>query len=283
MTQLAEEIFNQYRLTVSIGIGNPYQTLRDISRSFDEAQQASEYAVYGGERRVVWYLDTARETSMYYYPIDTQQRLLNTLKVGEYDEAKRILDQILLKNFEERELSYDMRQQLIVELKGTMLKLMDQKSFQDEAFNESVRNEIAQIQPLDAVEQLRSRLDTLMRNICSAIAKQKSDDVDETIRAIMIHIQNQYTDPDLTLYRIAESVQRPERFISHLFKEQTGENLSDYLERIRMNKASDLLIQNELTIDEISAQVGYNSAHSFRRAFKRVKGVAPSAYRQTSE
>lgn len=87
----------------------------------------------------------------------------------------------------------------------------------------------------------------------------------------------------MTLYRIAERVERPEKYISQLFKEVTDINVSDYLEMIRIEQASSLLRTNAYTVDEIAARVGYNSSHSFRRAFKRVMGVAPSSYRQSIE
>ncbi|QGQ94851.1 AraC family transcriptional regulator [Paenibacillus psychroresistens] len=282
LLQLTESAYSQYRMTISIAIGGSYQTLRDISKSFDEAQQAMD-AVYTGEKRISWYKETVSESAMYYYPIDTQQRLLNTLKAGEIDEGLRILDQVFSRNFSGRELSYEMKQQFISELKGTLLKLLDQKPFQDEKFSETVKHQIAQVQPMDDVDQLRVSFVLIMKEICNVIAKKKNDYNNETIYAIKLHVENEYTNSDLSIYQIVESVKRPEKFISHLFKEQTGENLSDYLERVRIDKATVLLMENQRTIDEIAVMVGYNSGHSFRRAFKRVKGVSPTVFRQTSD
>jgi two-component system response regulator YesN len=56
-------------------------------------------------------------------------------------------------------------------------------------------------------------------------------------------------------------------------------SFSSYLEKVRMRHACDLLGQAEVTIDAVASQSGYGSAHSFRRAFKRVMGVLPSEYR----
>ena len=79
---------------------------------------------------------------------------------------------------------------------------------------------------------------------------------------------------------IAEHMSKSEKFISQLFKEHTGENLSDYVERVRIDAASNLLHSTGQTIDEIAEATGYNSAHSFRRAFKRVRGISPSVFRK---
>lgn len=80
---------------------------------------------------------------------------------------------------------------------------------------------------------------------------------------------------------MAEQVERPEKYISQLFKEVTGVNFSDHLIKVRMDQAIILLKENGLTVDEIAVRVGYNSSHSFRRAFKRLMGVSPSTYRQS--
>lgn len=64
-----------------------------------------------------------------------------------------------------------------------------------------------------------------------------------------------------------------------LFKLVTGEKLIEYIEKVRIQKAEELLSQNLLTIDEIAEQVGYNSAHSFRRVFKRIHSITPMQFR----
>jgi AraC-like DNA-binding protein len=48
---------------------------------------------------------------------------------------------------------------------------------------------------------------------------------------------------------------------------------------LRINKAWELIKQTDYTIEEISEKVGYSSALSFRRAFKKVVGMPPSVYR----
>jgi AraC-like DNA-binding protein len=115
------------------------------------------------------------------------------------------------------------------------------------------------------------------------VRKKKCDMHAETVGEIIRYIHERYSDAELTLYRIAEHIGKPEKYISQMFKEHTGTNPSDYVELVRIGKAAELLQENLLTIDEIAAQVGYNSAHSFRRAFKRVRGVSPSTFRQMAD
>lgn len=283
LKQLEEKMYTSYRISISAGIGGLYHMPSEVSRSYEEARQAIDHAIYTDEKAIMWFHPSMRETAMYFYPIDTEQRLLNTIKAGDREEAERIVASVFTHNFSGRELSREMTEQLIGELRGTLLKLLDQKPFQDADVAQTLQARIVQIHPVDGIEQVRHSMEHIVQQLCEFIMKKRNDWRHETVSEIVSFIESAYSDPDLTLYQIAEVTGRPEKYISQLFKEQTGDNLSDYLERMRINRASELLQGNELTIDDIALQVGYNSSHSFRRAFKRVRGIPPSQYRQSTE
>jgi two-component system response regulator YesN len=68
-------------------------------------------------------------------------------------------------------------------------------------------------------------------------------------------------------------------YISKFFKNKSGENFSDYLIRIRMNKAAELLQDYNFKIYEVSELVGYSSTKHFTRTFKKTFGKNPKEYR----
>ncbi|WP_258166403.1 helix-turn-helix domain-containing protein [Paenibacillus sp. PCH8] len=278
--RLTDTIYRDYRVSTSLGTGSPYDVWNDVGRSFDEARQALEYAIHIGADCHVRYEDTLKETELYYYPIESEQRLLNTLKAGELAESNRILDQLFMRNVEERELSYDMTQQFIMELKGTFLKLDELTIKIEESLVEDFKSRVAAIQATESIAVLRDKFSQLTEDICGDVQRKKSTMHADTVNEIIDYIGASYSDASLTLYRIAEQMGKSEKFISQLFKEHTGENLSDYVERVRIDMATDLLRESQKTIDDIALTTGYNSSHSFRRAFKRVRGISPSAFRQ---
>lgn len=85
---------------------------------------------------------------------------------------------------------------------------------------------------------------------------------------------------DLSLVRLAEYTHFNPSYLSRLFKQESGVNLSEYIEERRVKKAQELLKQPELKIAEIGAMVGYVSPHSFARFFKKMTGLAPQEYRE---
>ena len=72
-------------------------------------------------------------------------------------------------------------------------------------------------------------------------------------------------------------------YLSSFFREYTGVNISRYIENVRINAACELLQKGEMNIDQIAGTCGYNSALSFRRAFKRLKGINPSEMKSANK
>ncbi|MBM7567051.1 helix-turn-helix domain-containing protein [Paenibacillus sacheonensis] len=278
----AASMFSDYKITVTGAFGDPFASGMEVSRSYEQAKETMGYADYIMQRKgFLWYADIRQESTTYYYPLDMELRLISTIRAGEEEEAKRIVQSVLQQNTEDRELSPEMANQLIGELKGTLLKLLDQKAFAESEGFEDAKDRIMDIQLTGSLDLIRTGLNGIIESMCGMITSKKNDLHIRTVEGIKQFIAERYSDAELTLYRIAEQAERPEKYISQLFKEVTGTNLSDHLEKVRMDRAAELLQEKSLTVDEIAVQVGYNSSHSFRRAFKRVMGVAPSAYRQS--
>jgi two-component system response regulator YesN len=85
---------------------------------------------------------------------------------------------------------------------------------------------------------------------------------------------------DVTLQSIGDSVYLNGIYLSQIYKEITGENLSEYILRARMEKAKVLLEKSNSKIYEITEEVGYQSPQHFIRTFKKYYGVTPDIYRK---
>lgn len=70
-------------------------------------------------------------------------------------------------------------------------------------------------------------------------------------------------------------------YLRQLVRERLGHSLRDELVRLRVQQAKHLLSHTTRTVKEVSGAVGYENAAAFCRAFRRVEGVAPSAYART--
>lgn len=85
---------------------------------------------------------------------------------------------------------------------------------------------------------------------------------------------------DVTLQAIADHVYLHPVYLSKLYKELTGENMSDFIHRQRMKRARTLLLKTNDKVYEIAQQVGYYSVQYFIKQFRKFYGETPNAYRE---
>lgn len=85
---------------------------------------------------------------------------------------------------------------------------------------------------------------------------------------------------DISLLDCARSVGISPYYLSHIFKEQTGQNFVEYLTGVRIEEAKRLCRTTNLNIEEISAQCGYLNITYFCRVFKRITGMTIGEYRR---
>ncbi len=100
-------------------------------------------------------------------------------------------------------------------------------------------------------------------------------------RMIMVtdYIKNNLTADDLSQSAMAEMVGISKDYFSRIFRGVTGMNYSRWLNMIRLEKATGLLADQDMTLTEIAMYSGFQSISSFNRVFRAEKGMAPGEYR----
>jgi len=86
----------------------------------------------------------------------------------------------------------------------------------------------------------------------------------------------------IRLTELAEAAKISPSRLSHLFKSEMGLSPGQYLMRLRMQKASNLLATSRLSVKQIMAMAGYDNKSHFVRHFRRSFGLAPSEYRKAA-
>lgn len=101
----------------------------------------------------------------------------------------------------------------------------------------------------------------------------------DEIRRVMDYV-NQNLKERITCEAMAEMVNMNVTYFSKLFKKETGEGFSSYLNRIRTERATMLLQHSDVSIEEITEQVGLSNMHYFYRMYKKMTGRLPGEVRR---
>ncbi|THF76703.1 response regulator [Cohnella fermenti] len=99
------------------------------------------------------------------------------------------------------------------------------------------------------------------------------------INGIRSYILENYQNPDLTVYTLADKLNITPNYAGLIFHRYTGEHISSFIARLRMDKAAELLLDPRIPVQRIALEAGYMDAHYFARVFKRETGFTPSQYR----
>lgn len=84
---------------------------------------------------------------------------------------------------------------------------------------------------------------------------------------------------DLSLEAVAKAVNTSTFYFCKMFKRATGLTFTEYLSRVRVEKAKSLLLNPHIRISEVAFEVGFQSLSQFNRVFKKITGQSPSQYR----
>lgn len=84
---------------------------------------------------------------------------------------------------------------------------------------------------------------------------------------------------EITLQEIADRFYLSREHISRKFKQEYHETITDYITRIRMEKAKELLAKQQVKIYEVAYHVGYQNEKYFSKVFKKFIGQTPNEYR----
>ena len=99
-----------------------------------------------------------------------------------------------------------------------------------------------------------------------------------TVTRAKQYIQEHQTE-ELSLGQVSRAVNTSTFYFCKIFKKSTGIHFTDYLSRVRIEKAKNFLLNLNLRISEIAYEVGFQSLTHFNRVFKRITGQSPTEYR----
>ena len=127
-----------------------------------------------------------------------------------------------------------------------------------------------------------SQLERTLQELIGRMLEQPdgtADDVSSVIRTVQGYVVQHCAD-DLSLEQLAGLVYLSPSYLSRLFKRETGETLSSYIQGVRIEQAKSLLRATSLKTYEIAERIGIPDPVYFSRIFKKVTGCKPKDYRR---
>lgn len=126
------------------------------------------------------------------------------------------------------------------------------------------------------LQQMQSFIDEVQE----VINNSKQTHSNANLTMIVDYIHQHYMEP-INLSDVASHFHFNPSYLSSFFSSHHAEGFSEYLNRVRVDKAAELLQKTDQAIADISVQVGYSDHSYFTKVFKKLKGLSPSQYRKS--
>ena len=140
------------------------------------------------------------------------------------------------------------------------------------------KTEIQRLTPQNANMIAESTLLHTLSYLTAEHSERESAKGTDILEAITGYVDNNFRDANLTLKKLADIFSYSDKYLSSLFKSRTGITWSVYLNRLRIQHATEQIEGGEKSISAIAIACGYNDPMYFSKVFKRFTGKAPRDY-----
>jgi two-component system, response regulator YesN len=283
-TRLSEEIrsaIEKYlKFTITVGIGTICSDLKSLYLSYKSAASALDYRFVLGRNQVININDLENtRNNRSEFNNELKKKLITEIKIGttqNIDQVINILFQDIRASYSSLEGSYLQIQQIIVLI---LSALNDMGYDEAELFGTG-------FSPLTGVYQFKTldQIEGWIKELCQKIALfvfNKRNNLSE-LQALKAeeYIKSNYHNENISLNSVCKHLLLSTSYFSMIFKNHTGVTFIEYLTRIRVEKAMELLKVTNLKAYEIANQVGYSDSHYFSSIFKKATGLTSTEYRE---
>jgi AraC-like DNA-binding protein/ligand-binding sensor protein len=222
------------------------------------------------------------------YPIDKERLLLAALRRGDHDAARKILNELLDVLFYSNPEPFRFIQFRAIELVVLLSRAAIKPGFanqgaqaaspNDDAMLETNNRYLRCIQETKNIGELADMLHIIVERMSAQIFSFQGMCHASALRKAERFIWENYT-RKITLQEVSTAAGLSAPYFSTIFKEEIGENLSCYLNRLRVEKAAHMLTETGLTLNEIASSCGFEDQSWFSKIFKSFTGISPGRYR----
>lgn len=212
------------------------------------------------------------------YPLESERELMGKVKIGDRTGAKEILNSILGTILFHNPGDLGVLKVRLLELLSILSRSAVEGGVDIDVMLEKNLTFVNKVMHINNQQDLCAWISTALNEFVELVYSSQDAKKVTQIRPAINYIDANY-DKLITLADIAKVSYLSVSRLAHIFKEQMGITIIDYLTSVRIERAKQLLLATEQSCTEICFQVGYNNQSYFTRTFKDLVGMTPRQFR----
>ncbi|MDO5409652.1 MAG: response regulator [Lachnospiraceae bacterium] len=205
----------------------------------------------------------------------------NFLKLGSAEESQVFVDEFFDATGENNYQSLLLRQYIVMDIFYCIQEFLKEIGA-DIGQKQDLLNDIGRIPgAVNTVETTKRYLTAIFVQALESRDQVSSNRYGSLIEDAKAYIGEHFASSDFSLNTVAGYIGVSPSYFSSIFKQETGQSFINYLTKVRMDKACELLRCTTLRIVDVGERVGYSDSHYFSATFKKVIGKTPKEYKNS--
>lgn len=238
--------------------GQPHKGLEGINKSYKEAKKKL-------------LPENILKQDAYYYPLDQEIKLINYMKINNFDAANKVFREIMKENLK-RNLTKEENLKVTALISEMLYRYANDLGI----CISKTKTGFEEIRETDDLESPWICIQGILNDI-SQIYNQNQK-INSLGNEIVTYVNENFQNADLSQQDIADLFHVSRPTISKIFKETTKVNFIDYLHKLRIEQAKKLFDAGKTDILEVAKKTGYDNEITFKRAFRKNEAVTPREY-----
>jgi len=277
---LKDYVAETQKYTVSIGLGKKCTNLRNISQSYHEAKIALQHKAFTGNNSILIFDDIDPvESSQPPYLLSEKNQLRECLISQSDKNLDSILNSIKQKLVEAKFNNLQYIRTLGMELIISAFLYLYERNVEPKNILTGYDDPISYIASLETADDIFSVIGDIYRQIIDYLNNKANMKNQRIVQFIKDFVQNNMQ-KDISLDMLSQHLFLTPNYIGQIFKNSTGMYFSDYVLKVRMERAKQLLSNPTYKIYEVADMVGYKNPTYFSRLFREYTGINPSDYQK---
>jgi two-component system response regulator YesN len=278
--EVRSSVHREMKRSVTIGLGQAACYLNSIPASFGQALAALNNKAYLGKDRIIHYQDTkqARAGSKAGGFPEKDKRLMDRIKDMDIGKSRELLEQ-MFRQFKQEETPFEQVKSICVQSVILAVNKLEQMGVKDSDDPLQVYNPYMEIEKFETVAALEQWMGRLFAEFAVDIENHKLTRYKGIIHEAVLYIKKHYRE-EIKLEEAAKAVYVTPNYLSRVFKEETEQSFTEFVNKYRVKKAKQYLQQNGIRIYEVASMVGYNDYRYFTHIFKKYTGLTPKKFKK---
>jgi two-component system response regulator YesN len=276
--RLGRLVERHFKFTVTIGFGNPCHDYKQLHLSYQQALLCIQNKLTAGQGNFIWYDRlSGRPEKFDFFSVNLHEALIFQLRAKNWNKVKEYLEDAfsyMNKDGATLENAYT----IMIGLISVCLSYAIESGHSIEDMFGAGFSPVQNVRRLASVQEGKDWITELYQKVMSATSSARSSKSLKIYNAAKTCIQEQFSDPDLTVEGISAQLYIDSSYLRRIFKREGEGSVSDYITYVRMQKAKELIGAGSKKLRYIAEQVGYNDPNYFSKCFKKQFGLTPTEY-----